>query len=114
MELNQLRCFIAVADELHFGHAAQKLDMLPSTLGRYVRLLEETLGIRLLARSTRNVSLTPHGQLFLDEARDIVGGADQPGSTLSKVRPTAGRKATDRHHRQHSRQPDTADPARLS
>lgn len=77
MELNQLRCFIAVADELHFGHAAQKLDMLPSTLGRYVRLLEETLGIRLLARSTRNVSLTPHGQLFLDEARDIVGGADR-------------------------------------
>ncbi|GKX56211.1 LysR family transcriptional regulator [Leminorella grimontii] len=76
MELNQLRCFIAVADELHFGHAAQKLDMLPSALGRYVKLLEEELGIRLLTRSTRNVSLTPHGRLFLDEVRSIVSGTD--------------------------------------
>lgn len=76
MELQQLRCFIAVADELHFGHAAQKLDMLPSALGRYIKLLEEDLGTRLLTRSTRNVSLTAHGALFLPEARDIVSRAD--------------------------------------
>ncbi|KAA9001341.1 LysR family transcriptional regulator [Affinibrenneria salicis] len=76
MELNQLRCFIAVADELHFGHAAQNLDMLPSALGRYIKLLEEELGTRLLTRSTRNVSLTPHGALFLDDARKIVADAD--------------------------------------
>lgn len=41
MELRQLRCFIAVADALHFGHAAQQLDMLPFALGRHIRLLEE-------------------------------------------------------------------------
>ena len=76
MELQQLRCFIAVAQELHFGHAAQKLDMLPSALGRYIKLLEEDLGTRLLTRSTRNVSLTAHGVLFQPEARDIVSRAD--------------------------------------
>ena len=76
MELNQIRCFIAVAEELHFGHAAQKLDLLPSALGRYIKLLEEDLGTRLLSRSTRNVSLTADGALFLDEAREILSRAD--------------------------------------
>jgi len=77
VELQQLRCFIAVADELHFGHAAQQLNMLPSALGRYIKLLEEDLGTRLLTRSTRNVSLTVHGALFLQEAREIVCRADE-------------------------------------
>lgn len=77
MELNQLRCFLAVADTLHFGHAAQRLDMLPSALGRYIKLLEQELGLRLLSRSTRNVALTPEGALFLEEARQIVEQADQ-------------------------------------
>ncbi|WP_244664730.1 LysR family transcriptional regulator [Candidatus Symbiopectobacterium sp. 'North America'] len=56
MELRQLRCFIAVADALHFGHAAQQLDMLPSALGRHIRLLEESLNVRLFVRSTRSVA----------------------------------------------------------
>lgn len=77
MELNQLRCFIAVAEMLHFGHAAQRLDMLPSALGRYIKLLEQELGLRLLSRSTRNVALTPEGALFLDEACQIIERADQ-------------------------------------
>ncbi len=76
MELQQLRCFIMVAEELHFGHAAQKLDMLPSALGRHIKLLEEDLGLRLLTRSTRNVALTQHGEMFLEEAREIVRLAD--------------------------------------
>ena len=66
MELTQLRCFITVADELHFGHASQKLEMHPSALGRYIKLLEASLGTRLLSRSTRNVALTAHGALFLE------------------------------------------------
>ena len=41
MELHQLRCFVAAAEELHFGRAAQRLDMLPSALGRHIRLLED-------------------------------------------------------------------------
>lgn len=76
MDLHQLRCFVAVAEELHFGKAAARLDMLPSALGRYIRLLEEDLGTRLLARTTRSVTLTEEGSIFLDEARALLSRAD--------------------------------------
>lgn len=76
MELIQLKCFIAVAEELHFGNAAYRLNMLPSALGRYVKLLENSLGTRLLTRSTRHVQLTAHGELFLIEAKQLVAAAD--------------------------------------
>lgn len=77
MELRQLRCLIAVAETLHFGRAAQKLDMLPASLGRHVKMLEENLGCRLLLRTTRSVSLTEAGSTFVEAARDIVARADQ-------------------------------------
>ncbi|MGX8940949.1 LysR substrate-binding domain-containing protein [Symbiopectobacterium sp. Eva_TO] len=76
MELRQLRCFIAVADALHFGRAAQQLDMLPSALGRHIRLLEESLNVRLFVRSTRNVALTAHGHKLLEEGKQIVADVD--------------------------------------
>ncbi|MDE1149853.1 MAG: LysR substrate-binding domain-containing protein [Azospirillaceae bacterium] len=76
MDLHQLRCFVAVAEELHFGHAAQRLAMLPSALGRQVRLLEEDLGTRLLNRTTRNVAVTEEGAGLLDEARALLAQAD--------------------------------------
>ena len=77
MELHQLRCFVAVAEELHFGKAARRLAMLPSALGRHVRLLEEDLGTRLLERTTRHVSLTESGAAFLDDARALLVQADR-------------------------------------
>ncbi|MDY0884731.1 LysR family transcriptional regulator [Dongia soli] len=76
MDLHQLRCFLAVAEELHFGRAAQRLGMLPSALGRHIRLLEEDLGTRLLARTTRNVALTEDGAALRDEARGLLDQAD--------------------------------------
>lgn len=76
MELHQLRCFLAVAEELHFGRAARQLDMMPSALGRHIRLLEESLGTQLLLRTTRNVSLSQDGAVFLDDARALVTKAD--------------------------------------
>lgn len=76
MELHQLRCFVAVAEELHFGKAARRLAMLPTALGRQVRLLEEDLGTRLLERTTRHVALTASGAAFLDDARALVAQAD--------------------------------------
>lgn len=76
MELRQLRCFIAVAEMLHFGHAAQQLEMLPSALGRHIRLLEEGLGVRLFIRSTRNVALTAHGKRLLEEGKRIIADVD--------------------------------------
>src|SRR6478735_2676598 len=77
MDLHQLRCFVAVAEELHFGRAAQRLGMLPSALGRHVRMLEEDLGTRLLARTTRNTALTDEGAMLFDEARNLVSEADR-------------------------------------
>lgn len=77
MDLHQLRCFVAAAEDLHFGRAAQRLGMLPSALGRHIRLLEEDLGTRLLARTTRHVALTEDGAAFLDEARSLLARADE-------------------------------------
>jgi len=76
MDLHQLRCFVAAAEELHFGKAAYRLEMLPSALGRYIRLLEEDLGTRLMMRTTRSVALTDDGSVLLKEARNLLAQAD--------------------------------------
>src|ERR1043165_3780483 len=88
MDLHHLRCFIAAAEELHFGRAAQRLDMLPSALGRFVRLLEDDLGTRLMTRPTRSVALTDDGAVLLKEARVLLAQAD---ALAGKFR-TRGRK----------------------
>jgi DNA-binding transcriptional LysR family regulator len=77
MDLHQLRCFVAVAERLHFGRAAQQLGMLPSALGRHIRLLEESLGTQLLLRTTRNVALSADGADLLGEARSLLAKADE-------------------------------------
>src|SRR6202023_766574 len=76
MDLHQLRCFVAAAEELHFGRAAQRLEMLPSALGRFVRPLEEDLGTRLMTRTTRSVALTDDGAVLLKDARALLAQAD--------------------------------------
>lgn len=72
MELHQLRCFVAAAEELHFGRAAQRLQMLPAAFGRHIRLLEDDLATPLFARTTRAVALTEHGASLLREARAVL------------------------------------------
>ena len=76
MDLHQLRCFVMTAEELHFGKAAQRLNMLPAALGRRIMLLEAEIGTRLLTRTTRNVALTEDGALFLDGAKSILVQTD--------------------------------------
>src|SRR4030088_1973673 len=75
MDLHQLRGFVAAAEELHFGRAAQRLEMLPSALGRFIKLLEEDLGTRLMTRTTRSVMLTDDGAVLVKDARALVAGA---------------------------------------
>jgi DNA-binding transcriptional LysR family regulator len=82
MELHQLRCFVAAAEELHFGRAAQRLGMLPAALGRHLRLLEDDLGTRLLARTTRSVALTAAGATLLEEARGLLAAADRVAAQI--------------------------------
>lgn len=82
MELEQLRCFVAVAEEQHFGRAAQKAGLLPASLGRHVRLLEQSLGTQLFNRTTRSVSLTDEGALLIREIKPLLARLDEVAERL--------------------------------
>ena len=72
MELRQLRYFVTLAEELHFGRAAEREHIVQSALSQQVQRLERELGVRLLERSTHHVALTAAGAAFLVEARQII------------------------------------------
>ncbi|WP_413336512.1 LysR family transcriptional regulator [Brevibacterium sp. GP-SGM9] len=71
MELRHLSAFVAVAEELHFGRAAEKLHIAQPALSQMIRALEKDLGVPLFERTTRRVRLTPSGEALLDPARTI-------------------------------------------
>ncbi|WP_436762278.1 LysR family transcriptional regulator [Streptosporangium sp. V21-05] len=92
LETRELRYFTAVAEELHFGRAAERLGMAQPPLSRAIQQLERRLGVRLLERNRRGVSLTGAGEVLLHEGRAALdaataaarrtrraGGADGPG-----------------------------------
>ena len=76
MELRHLRYFVAVAEELHFSRAAERLHVAQPAVSEQVRKLEEELGVRLLNRTKREVSLTDEGAVLLSEARRVLQRVD--------------------------------------
>ncbi|MBA5601349.1 LysR family transcriptional regulator [Pectobacterium aroidearum] len=72
MEFHHLRCFLAVAEELHFAKAAERLHVDQSPLSRTIKELEEELGAQLFVRTTRSTRLTRAGKLFLEHVPRVL------------------------------------------
>ena len=83
--LEQLRGFVAVADELHFGRAAARLKMTQPPLSRQIQKLERVVGAQLLERDNRRVQLTAAGDVFLTEARRLLALADTAPELARRV-----------------------------
>lgn len=84
-ELNQLRSFVVLAEELHFGRAAVRLRMTQPPLSRQILLLEHQLGVKLLERNSRSVRLTLTGRSFLREARAILRLAETASLEVRRI-----------------------------
>ena len=88
-DLRRLRYFVAVAERLHFGRAAEALHISQPPLSRAIRALEEDLGVALFARTRRKVELTPEGERLLEETRRLTGHLER---TVHELRAMASGK----------------------
>ena len=96
LDLKTLAIFVKVAEQRSFAQAARNLGITQSGVSNAVSRLENRLGVRLLARTTRRVNLTEDGAAFLDRCRRILVDLDEAETVLSRARVTpAGRLRID-------------------
>ena len=86
VELRLLRAFAVLADELNFGRAAERLHMTQPALSAQLRQLEQRLGLTLVERSTRRVSLRPEGVALLGPARILLAESGRFAEAVAQVR----------------------------
>ncbi|MEV5709158.1 LysR substrate-binding domain-containing protein [Actinoallomurus sp. NPDC052274] len=89
MELRHLRYFVVLAEELHFGRAAERLHMAQPPLSQRIRDLERELGVTLFDRTRQRVRLTEAGALLLEHARPILEGSEAAREAMRRIRPGA-------------------------
>ena len=94
MNFQHLRHFIAVAEELHFGRAAERLGMAQPPLSQSIRRLEDSLGCALFIRTRRRVELTPAGVTLLEHGREIVDQVQYAQSALRRANEAGMTKVT--------------------
>jgi DNA-binding transcriptional LysR family regulator len=85
MELRQLRYFVTLAEELHFGRAAAREHIVQSSLSQQLKRLERELGVRLIERTTHKVQLSSAGAAFLIEARQILAHVDRAAAAAQRA-----------------------------
>ncbi len=84
-DLGQLRCFVAVAEELHFGRSAARLNMTQPPLSRQIQVLEHILEVKVLERTSRSVKLTPAGRNFLPQAKHILNLSESAAQVVRRI-----------------------------
>lgn len=94
MELQHFRCFVVLAEELHFTRASERLHLSQPHLSRIINQIEQQLGVTLIRRTTRQVTLTDAGEKFLEEAKSVLSRVEEAMQAMQQIADKATERLT--------------------